>query len=246
MFALTRLGFATSVTLVIIACGQNGPASLTSPGGTLPASGSTGSGPHPTIGQLTLSGVVSETIPGGSRPLVGASVNAWVQEAALGYSYGWAHGPTYSDSAGHFRLTSLGNSTTIQLQVWKEGYVQQCASPRVAMLSDIQLDAQLVSRVTVSASPESIAPPASGFRSVSGVILEETAAGTQPVANAYVDFEPIEDFPAALTLSDTFGRYLLCGVPDGETVNVCAGFIDRVACVSAPAGQSTRVDIMLP
>jgi hypothetical protein len=223
-FELTRLGFATSVTFLAIACGQSAP-------------------PTPPAATFTLSGVVSETIPGGSRPLE-ASVHAEVQDQ-YGNLYGTS---TPSDSAGHFLLTSLANNTTVvQLLAYKEGYVQQCASPRVRMLSDIQLDLQLVSRATLSASPESIAPPAPGFRSISGVVLEKTDAGTQPAAGAYVAYEWFEDISAAYTFSDAAGRYLLCRVPDGETVPICAEDINGFLwCEWVPAGQSTGVDITFP
>ena len=224
-FELTRLRFATSVTLLAIACGQS-------------------KSPPPPAATFTLSGVVSETIPGGSRPLEGASLHAEVQDKYGNLYQMW----TASDSAGHFLLTSLPNNTTVvQLLVYKEGYVQQCASPHVTMLSDIQLDLQLVSRATLSASPESIAPPAPGFRSISGVVLEKTDAGTQPVAGAYVAYEWFEDISAAYTFSDAAGRYLLCSVPDGETVPICVEDINGFLwCEWVPAGQSTGVDITFP
>jgi hypothetical protein len=195
---------------------------------------------HPTIGQLTLSGVVFETTSQGSPPVQGAAIDAWVQEARFGYSYWQVHGPTRTDSTGHFQLARLADETTVQLVVYKHGYVQQCASPRVTMLSDMQLDAHIVSIAQRSSSPEAIAPPAPGFRSISGVILD---VRRRPLHGAFVDFEPIEDFPAAYTFSDAGGRYLLCGVPDGEMVNVCATFRLHFACVWVPPGQSTGVDI---
>jgi len=98
-----------------------------------------------------------------------------------------------------------------------------------------------------AASPESIAPPAPGFRSISGVVLEKTDAGTQPVAGAYVAYEWFEDISAAYTFSDAAGRYLLCSVPDGETVPICVEDINGFLwCVWVPAGQSTGADITLP
>jgi hypothetical protein len=190
--------------------------------------------------------VVSENVLGVSRPIDGAAVNAFVEEQGSGYSYWWAHGPTFSDPGGGFRLTDIRESSTVRLQVWKEGYAQQCASPPITMRSDTELNAELVSRGALPASPESIPPPAPGFRSLSGRILEADAAATSPVANAFVDFEPVMDFPAATTFSDAAGRYLLCGVPDDRTVDVCAGSPGRAACVSVPVGQSTGVDVVLP
>jgi hypothetical protein len=108
------------------------------------------------------------------------------------------------------------------------------------MVSDVQQDAQLVSMAQRASSPEAIAAAAPGFRSISGAILD---VGRRPLYGAFVDFEPVEDFPAAYTYSDSGGRYLLCGVPDGEMVNLCADFRGHFACVSVAPGQSPRVDI---
>jgi hypothetical protein len=123
--------------------------------------------------------------------------------------------------------------------------VQQCAAPQVTLLGDTRVDLQLVSKANLSASTGQT--PAPGFRSVSGVIFENTAAGNQPVAGAVVDFEPFMDFSAAITFSDAAGRYLLCDVPEGQTVDIVASLgIRRVAWVSVPSGQSTGIDITLP
>jgi hypothetical protein len=74
-----------------------------------------------------------------------------------------------------------------------------------------------------------------------------TTAGQQPVAGAYVDFEPVDGFLAAVTFSDASGHYLLCGVPAGETVDLGASLgPGRVGWLSVPPGKSTGVDIVLP
>jgi hypothetical protein len=153
---------------------------------------------------------------------------------------------TLADGAGHFELTGIQESATVLLQVWAGGYLQQCASPPVKMVADAQLNVELVSLARVSASPDSVPPPAAGFRSISGRILQPVATVTQPVAGALVDFEPVMDFPAAMTVADGAGGYVLCGIPDGEPVEICAGKGPQVSCVSVPAGQSAGVDITLP
>jgi hypothetical protein len=238
----TRLGFTTILVLVAIACGQDHRGVPVTPAAPTPTPPS--GGPTPMIGSNTITGVVVETSSQG--PLAGVSVNAWVQESRLGYSYMWAHGPVTTDAAGVFRLSSLATGTTVRLQVWKDGYVQQCAAPLVTVTSDLRQDVQLVSRANVPVSPQAIAPPAPGFRSVSGMIVEITAAGQQPVAGVFVDFEPLEDFPAAVTYSDTSGRYLLCGLPDNQTVTLGAGLGSRVAYLNVAPGRTTGVDIVLP
>jgi hypothetical protein len=241
------------VASLLLACGGS-PAGLGRAGGATSTrdtdAGVRGSGndsePRPTPGELTIQGVVSETTSEGRRAIYGASVNAWIQESGgFGYSYWWVHGATFSNAGGHFDLSRIAESATARLQVWKEGYVQQCASPRVTMTSDVLMDVQLVSRSSLSAAPESVPPPLPGYRLISGAVFDPGAPGSRPVEGALVDFEPVMDFPAAMTFSDADGRYLLCGIPDAESVEVCAGLAGRVGCVSVPAGQTTGVDITL-
>ena len=62
-------------------------------------------------------------------------------------------------------------------------------------------------------------------------------------------FNVIVDFAAAITISDAAGRYLLCGLPEGRTVDIAVyggmqhpGYVD----VSVPPGQNTGIDITLP
>jgi len=238
----TRLGFAAAMALVTLACGPDRTATTTAPSTPTPP---TTRAPVPTPGSNTLSGVVVETLGQGSRPLAGVSVNAWVQESSFGYSYMWAHGPVTTGADGTFRLPGIATSATVQLQVWKDGYVQQCAAPPVTIMSDVQRDAQLVSRANIPVSPQAIAPSAPGFRSVSGVVVDNSAAG-QPLAGVFIDFEPVMDFPAAVTYSDAQGRYLLCGLPDNQTITIGAGLANRVAYISVAPGRMTGVDIVLP
>jgi hypothetical protein len=155
------------------------------------------------------------------------------------------HGRLLTDAEGHYQLASLPAQVKVWLQTWKDGYVQQCAAPQVTLLDDSRVDIQLVSKASLSASL--VPTPAAGFRAISGTIFANTEAGKQPVAGAFVDFEPVMDFPAAITFSDAAGRYLLCGVPEGRTVAIVASSgIHRVAFVTVPAGQSAGIDITLP
>ena len=239
MKVMTRLASGVGVALLASAC--NNPESFpTVPTQTTSGPIATAGRPVPT-GPHTVSGVVSD----GARPIEGANISAWIDQGGSGYSYMWAHGPLMTDADGRYQLAGLPAQVTVWLQTWKNGYVQQCAAPQVTLLGDTSVDLQLVSRANLSASTGQV--PTSGFRSISGMIFEITGAGKQPVAGAYVDFEPLMDFPAAITFSDAAGRYLLCGVPEGRTVGILASVgIQRVAWVSVPSGQSTGIDITLP
>jgi hypothetical protein len=102
----------------------------------------------------------------------------------------------------------------------------------------------LVSKANLTPSTT---PSAPGFRSVSGTIVEMTAAGKQPVAGAFVDWEPLEDFPAVVTYSDGAGRFALCGLPQDETVRLGASLVfGQVGYANIPPGQTSGVEITLP
>jgi hypothetical protein len=78
------------------------------------------------------------------------------------------------------------------------------------------------------------------------MVVETTPSGKQPMANVFVDYEPLEDFPAAVTYSDASGRFLLCGLPRNETVKLGVGIGDRAAYVNVAPDQSTDLEITLP
>jgi hypothetical protein len=239
MQVMTRVAVAVGGALLTGAC--NNPMSPpTAPTQTAAAGTPSPAGPTVRTGPYTVAGVVSE----GARPIQGANISAWINQGTSGYSYMWAHGPLLTDAGGRYQLTGLPAEVKVWLQTWKDGYVQQCAAPQVTLLGDTRVDVQLVPRANLSAS--TVQTPAPGSRSVSGVIFEITGGGKRPVAGAFIDWEPIPDFPAAITVSDTAGRYLLCGVLEGQTVNIAAWLGGRVASVSVPSGQSTGIDITLP
>jgi hypothetical protein len=188
------------------------------------------------VGSPVVSGTVTELTSGGVRPIEGANIYTSTS--------GGAHGVT--DAAGHYQLAGLRALATMWVTASKDRYVPQCAAPPVTLHGDTQVDLQLVSKANLSASSSSVPTPAPGFRFVSGVIFETTVAGKQPVPGAFVDWEPTEDFPAAVTFSDAAGRYLLCGLPDGQTIDIGAVLVPlHISVVSVPPGQSTGVDIEL-
>ena len=190
-------------------------------------------------GTYTISGRVTERTATGDIASAGAYVNAWIQHTNFGYAYWYRHGRIVADDSGNFRLPSVPAGATAQLQVWKDGFVQQCAAPLVTIRSDVRVDGQLVARDKLSVS--SPPAPAPGFRHVSGVVSD----GGKPVAGAFVDYEPIMDYVGAFTFTDTAGRFLLCGLPKDQTVTLGVGFDGRVAWVEVPPGQSDAVAISL-
>jgi hypothetical protein len=84
-----------------------------------------------------------------------------------------------------------------------------------------------------------------GTRTVSGTVYLEANGIRTPATGAFVDFEPIEDFPAAVTVSDSQGRYLLCGLPSTGSADLGAAAGGQVAYLTVPAGETTGVDIVI-
>ena len=198
-------------------------------------------------GTRTLRGLVTErSASGSSRPLVRAGVNAWVNTDRMSYSYWWwAMGAQYSGADGRYELSSLPENSMVIPGASKEGYAQPCAAPPMRMSADVEVDIELVPRTLVITSPESVIN-SPGFRSISGVIYEATSGGRRPVVDAFVDYEPYMDVPAATTYSDSNGRYLLCGIPMDEKASIAASAgSGRFVYTEVPAGQTTA-DLLIP
>jgi hypothetical protein len=240
MQVIARIFVGMCGALLATGCGSGPVAPSTSPTQTLAQSVSSG-GPLVLTGPHTVSGVVSE----GNRPIAGANISAWVDQGSSGYSYMWAHDAIVSDAAGRYALAGLPAGVRVWLQAWKDGFVQQCAAPQLIVRADAILDLQLVSKANLSAS--TALAPVAGLRSVSGLIVELKEGSKQPVPGAFVDFEPLEDFPAAITVSDAAGRFLLCGLPQDEPVLLGASSgPNHVAYARVTPGQTTGVEITLP
>ena len=175
----------------------------------------------------------------------GVSVNAWVAFGGMGYSYMYLNGARFSQANGEYVLTNLPGGARVQVEVYKDGFIQQCAAPPMVMSSDATIDTQLVSRDNLSASPEGVTPTP-GLRFITGVVYENTPAGKAPVAGAWVDYEPTTEVFAAATYSDSEGRYMLCGIPEDEPAEVGA-WLDsrRNAYVTAPP-HVTSIDLVVP
>ncbi len=236
---ITQLAVGASLVLLAVGCGS-GPASVPSAPTTARTPGVFGPTPIPVIsGPYTISGVVAEN----GRSISGANVNAWVSQGTMGYSYMYVHGALLTDGDGRYRMTGLPAGVGVWFQVYKDGYVQQCAAAPVTLQGDMAMDLALVSKTNLTPS---MTPSAPGFRTVSGTIVEMTSAGKQPVAGAFVDWEPLEDFPAAVTRSDGAGRFALCGLPQDETVRLGASSVfGQVGYANILPGQ-TAVEITLP
>jgi hypothetical protein len=167
----------------------------------------------------------------GTRPLAGVTVDQ-------GYGPGaWV----ITDANGAFQLRAgLSVPSEGWLRTTKHGYAQPCAE-RITGNGPYTL--QMVSLAALNGIP--LASP-SGFRTVSGVVRQMTSDGLQPVAGAWVDFEPdpISDWDAAATLTDAIGRFSLCGLPQ-NAVLIGTAVGSNVARTTVPSDQtSVTIDIV--
>ena len=230
---------AIGLSVLLLNCGGHSPAAPTAVTGVSPSAPPT---PPVSGGVRRAAGVVYEITPEGRRPLSGVSINAWIDEGRVGYSYWWANGPVKSDADGRYELGRLSEAGTVWFQTWRDGYAQPCAAPRLTSPGDVALDFALVARANIPAFITRLIAAAPG-RVISGQITDSRG---EPVSGAAVDFEPAMDFFTATTYADADGHYTLCGLPETETLVLTAGSGRRVSFVTIPPGTTTAANIVLP
>jgi hypothetical protein len=170
-------------------------------------------------------------------------VYALIMLATGSYSNWSANAPRTADAAGRYELTNLPVGATIHVQASMDGTVQQCAAPPLVSDRNLHLDVLLIARADLSASPDSVPRSAPGFRLVSGVVYEGVADGRRPASNVFVSYEPLDNFPAAMTYTDAEGRFLLCGIPSGDRAFIYTGLGSRVEYREVPPGPDTAIEI---
>ncbi len=173
----------------------------------------------------------------------GSSVSAFIDQGASGYASGYpwevAHGAIPVDAAGGFQLEGLPAGVTVVVRGTKPGYVQQCASELVRITGDTRVDVELVSKANVSSSRSTGAS-----RLISGVVVEIVDGIRRPAVGAVVDYEGISGLEAAWTITDSQGRYLLCGVSGEATVGIGVAYGGREAYVSLAPNAEAAPDVV--
>ena len=126
-------------------------------------------------------------------------------------------------------------------------YTQQCATT-VTLNADASQDVTLTSRENLVDGNSHQPPRMPGTRTISGVVFEVTETGRQPIADASVGWEGDMDLIVAQTLTDTSGRYLLCGLPETRLNSLFAwktGYSGDGLYRIVEAGSDTMLDIEL-
>jgi hypothetical protein len=122
--------------------------------------------------------------------------------------------------------------------------VQQCAKI-VALATDTNADLTLTRKedVVITALPMSAAT-----RQISGTVYTLRNNVRAPVAGAWVGWEPVLDTVIADTITDSQGRYRLCGLPIDRVDSLFAERMGNYSPVygETAAGGDATVDFELP
>ena len=186
------------------------------------------------------------------QPIQGALVGLWPRTYPANRSWNWHAHVSTSDAAGHYRITGIDadlGSFWIYATTQRDlsQYMQQCATT-VTLDADASQDVTLTSRENLVAGNSRLPPRRPGTRTVSGVVFEVTETGRQPVAGASVGWEGDMDLVVAHTVTDTSGRYLLCGLPETRLNSLFAvktGYSRDGLYRIVEAGSDTMLDIEL-
>ncbi len=192
------------------------------------------------VGSINISVLVTQ----GGQPISDGSVNAWIQQSGFGYSYWWAHGRPPSDAPGRYRFTGLSGGSTVYVEVFKPGLIQQCASVLVLNgdKTDLSVETKMIRDADVSAS-SAPTPEAPGFRSISGTVVDTVNGVKRPLAGVEVWYEPAMDVQAARTYSAADGHFLLCGIPDDAPAPLAAWIGGQGVYVTVPARAQNPIEI---
>ena len=230
-----RQVMALGLTLLIVGCANDrSPRSNT----TNPIGPTAG----PAAG-FTVSGEVTNAITG--RPLPDASVILWPEAKWQSLAY-----RATSNGAGRYLIGGVVDSGRAWVFASRNNeFLQPCA--KSVTLGDATVDLQLVAEADLFLFNLRPPPAAAGTRSVAGVIYRAGASGRRPVAGAWIGFEPIGDSPVALSKSDASGRYLLCGLPASERVELYSGMGAGgpgkfTSVILEPASGNLDMDIEIP
>jgi hypothetical protein len=197
-------------------------------------------GPSPVAENATIAGVVWQHASDGVKPLAAASVGGWVQAAGSG----WRVGPIQTDGDGRYSFQVPANAW-LRVEVFPP--YQPCVVT-ISASSSVSHDVHIV------ADPKQLGAhlPAellTDMPTLTGVVFENTPDGKQPVSGVRLEVDMLYGLGdvSATTLTDSDGRYVLCGLVGNSPYIYAskAGFrVGDVGTVSL-TGANTIRDIEL-
>jgi hypothetical protein len=189
---------AACLALLASACGGNS-VSPVAPVAPTPAAA------PPSFPVVRLTGQVSDVA---GRPLV-ANVVVFPLRMSEAWYGAWGRGSD-SDGSGHYQIANAPEQLdTAYVRAWKDGYVQQCATA-VTLATATSADLTLTPKADVAIVG---LPTVPNSRQIGGTVYTTKDGLRQPFAGAWVGWEMSMDTVVADTLTDSQGRYRLCGMP---------------------------------
>jgi hypothetical protein len=188
---------ATSLLACLAGCSDSEPTAPTSP-----------SLPQPVT--YVVSGVLSETVDGVSRPLAGRSVFLWIEQT----SRGWTQSST-TDHNG--RYTAEVPKARVFVSAWHPPDQQQPCLASAAVDRNTTIDVEVVPAGSSSTPPPAASPIITGF------VYETTAQGRTPLRGVHVSVEASADVWVGYSRTDDTGRFFLCRVNTPVRIVVAAG-----------------------
>jgi hypothetical protein len=156
--------------------------------------------PTPAVAETySVSGVVSKTVDGISRPVPDRQVHLWIQVSNGGFTRVVA-----TDASGRF-TTSLPPGRVFA-NAWHPPDEQQPCLASAAVNRDTTLDVELLPTDGPSAPPSAASPLITGF------VYESTPQGRKPVGGVHISVDAANDVWVAYTKTDDEGRFFLCRV----------------------------------
>ena len=177
---------AVSLLAWLAGCNNSMPTSPANPSPSTPLS-------------YVVSGVVSETVDGVSRPLAGRTVHLWISQPGTG----WAQSST-TDQNG--RYTAQVPRARVFVSGWHPPDQEQPCLASAVVDKDTTIDLQFVP------AGRSLTPPPAASPMITGLVYETTPQGRNPLRDVYVGLDASIDVPVALTQTDDAGRFFLCRV----------------------------------
>jgi hypothetical protein len=156
--------------------------------------------PSPPVPQsYVVSGIVSETVDGVSRPLAGHTVHLWISQLGTGRAQS-----STTDHNGRYIVQVP--KAQVFVSGWHPPDQQQPCLASAAVDKDTTIDVQF------APAGRSLTPPPGASPMITGVIYETTPQGRNPLRGVYVELDASIDVPVALTQTDDAGRFFLCRV----------------------------------
>ena len=189
---------------------------------------------------VTVTGQVTDAA---GRPTAANVVVFPLRSSAAWYGP-WGRG-SQTDASGRYRIANAPeHHDTVYLRAWKDGYVQQCATAGI-LAGDTSADLTLTAKADVVIAG---LPALPNSRQIGGTVYTTRDNQRQPLAGAGVGWEMSMDTVVADTVTDSQGRYRLCGLPRDRVSGLYAVKVGTLAPVytEVAAGGDVVIDFDVP